>query len=112
MSLKTSLDSPQPRAATALLERLLLDRQVGIGEAGRDVPDQRPLVAVDEPGVRAGGLDDREPARRTASSAPTRWGRNPAAASAADQPAVARDQRDVGLAVARVDGEHTGEQAV
>ena len=69
------------------------------------------VVAVEEPGVRAGRLDDRDQPGHGLVGADA-VGEETGAAGRADQPTVGPDQRDVGLAVAGVDGEDAGERAL
>ena len=87
--------APRPAASSST-------GQIGVGQAGRDVPDRRPI----EPGRSsdAASHQRRQDVDRRARRPPTGGRKPPPRAVPSTSPSAA-DQRHVGLAVARVDGE-------
>ena len=78
---------PQPRACDRRSQLLLLDGQVGVGQAGRDVVDDGPSVAG-QPGRRRRPRRPAAPRPSTAASAPTDVRLEAAAAGRAEHRAV------------------------
>ena len=98
---------PAP-APQRLRELLLLLGQVGVGQAGRDMPGDRPLGS--RPPACAAASATISPSIRMAPSTPWCSWLVPGPAHRGEQRAVRGDERDVGLAVPAVDGQHRGQR--